>query len=203
MNERPEILTLGHSNHSLDRFISLLRQHRVTAVADVRSTPYSRRSPQFNRESLKEALQRCHIAYSFLGAELGGRPADASCYDAEGRVRYEVVRRTARFRQGVERVMGGAMHYRVAVMCSEHDPTECHRTILVAPALQGEGATVQNILRDGALEPYHRSIERLAEARRLPRFLFGEAMRHEEALTRAGRRVAFRDPALGEAGTQG
>ena len=195
MSTEPEVLTIGHSNHSLDEFVRLLRRHRVTAIADVRSAPYSRHGPQFNREPLEEALNNHGIAYSFLGSELGGRPEDASCYDDEGRVRYEVVENTVQFRRGVERVIRGAAQYRIAVMCAERDPTRCHRTILVAPALSRQGVNVQHILSDGTLESHDRSLDRLAKASGVPPSLFGVGRQRDEARARAGRRRAFKDPA--------
>ena len=76
-----EVLTIGHSNHTIERFMELLRQHHVTAVADVRSAPYSHMHVQFNRKALASALKQEGIAYSFLGKELGGRPADKTCYE--------------------------------------------------------------------------------------------------------------------------
>ena len=204
MSDGPEVLTIGHSTHSLGDFVHLLKQHRVTALADVRSAAFSRHNPQFNRESLEKALKQHGIAYSFLGSELGGRPEDASCYDKQGRVRYEVVEKTAQFRRGVERVMKGAARYRIAVMCAERDPIQCHRTLLVAPGLVEQGANVQHILSDGILEPHERSLDRLAEASGMPRSgIFGAGRQREELRARAGRRMAFADRARGASGVRG
>ena len=107
MMEATEILTIGHSSHALEAFIPLLQQNGITAVADVRSSPYSRHNSEFNRESLKQALNQHGIAYSFLGSELGGRPKDTSCYGEEGQVRFELLAKTEQFRRGIERVMEG------------------------------------------------------------------------------------------------
>ena len=97
-----EVLTIGHSSHTIERFIELLCQHRVTAVADVRSSPYSQMHAHFNREALAAALKQEGIAYSFLGKELGGRPADKTCYE-NGRVQYRRVAATPIFRSGLDR----------------------------------------------------------------------------------------------------
>ena len=129
MNET--VFTIGHSTHPQERFVSLLCQHGITALCDVRSTPYSRVNPQFNREGLRESLRACGITYVFLGKELGARSADPTCYEY-GKVKYDRLAVTDLFRQGLDRVREGTRTYRVALMCAEKEPLECHRTILVA-----------------------------------------------------------------------
>jgi uncharacterized protein (DUF488 family) len=150
----PTIWTIGHSNHTLDHFLDLLRTHAMEVVADVRSTPFSRRHPHFNRERLKAALADVGIDYIFLGAELGARSPDPGCYDADGRVVYERLARTDVFKAGLDRVITEAANRRVAVMCAEKDPLSCHRTILVTPRLIARGLTVMHILGDAAIEPH-------------------------------------------------
>jgi len=154
------VLTIGHSIHSLDVFVKLLRQHGVTALADVRSTPYSRANPQFNRETLERDLKAQGIKYVFLGSELGARSNDLTCYE-NGRVQYARLARTDLFRSGIDRVIRGANEYRIALMCAEKEPLDCHRTILVARALTELGVTVQHILADGRLESHDATMERL------------------------------------------
>ena len=107
------IYTVGHSNHTSEAFVTLLRTHGVTALADVRSAPYSRFNLQFNRETLARALEAQGIRYVFLGRELGARPDDPGCYE-EGRVRYARLARTALFRRGLDRVADGAHRHRLA-----------------------------------------------------------------------------------------
>src|SRR5262245_1344313 len=119
-----ELYTIGHSTHSCSQFLDLLVQHRISAICDVRSAPYSRLHPQFNRESLQRELARHHIAYVFLGEELGARSSDPSCYEA-GKVQYDRLAATDAFRQGIERVKQGIQRYRVALMCAEQDPLAC------------------------------------------------------------------------------
>ena len=157
---RPRIYTVGHSNHSLAGFLALLSQHDVTAVADVRSAPYSRFCPHFNRDRLAAALTDSGIRYSYLGSELGGRSDNPSCYE-DGQVQYELVARTATFREGLARVVGGATSYRIALMCSEKEPLDCHRTLLVARALVAEGNDMVHILGNGELETHERTMDRL------------------------------------------
>src|ERR1700742_2928764 len=122
------IFTVGHSNPPIERFIGLLQPHGITALADVRSTPYSRFNPQFNKEKLQSALAAAGIRYVFLGEELGARTKDPSCYDEDGKVSYTKLARTDLFRKGIERLLTGMQQHRIAIMCAERDPLECHRT---------------------------------------------------------------------------
>src|SRR6266850_14976 len=121
-----EVLTIEHSAHSWERFVELLRSARVTAVADVRSSPYSRRNPQFNRDGLSEALRLDGFSYVFLGKELGGRPNEPRFY-CNGVADYEKMAQTTEFRKGLDRVVQGAKKYRIALICTERDPLDCNR----------------------------------------------------------------------------
>jgi uncharacterized protein (DUF488 family) len=132
---------------SYEDFFKLLRGTSVTAVADVRTAPYSRRNPQFNRDTLRDQLRLDQMAYFFLGDELGGRPKEQRFF-CDGIADYEKMARSSDFERGLERVVEGAKQYRVALMCSEHDPLECHRCLLVGRALHGRGVTVKHILSD-------------------------------------------------------
>ena len=161
------IFTVGHSTHALEDFVSLLQQHSVDAVADVRSVPYSRWQPQFNREDLTEDLKARGIAYVFLGKELGARSDDPKCYE-NGRVQYRSLAETPLFQSGIKRVRDGSRHKRIALMCAEKDPLDCHRTILVARELVANGVAITHILEDGSLEPHDETMKRLSEQLRLP-----------------------------------
>jgi uncharacterized protein (DUF488 family) len=154
------VFTIGHSNHTQGRLIDLLRQHGITAVCDVRSSPYSRNNPQFNRETLKEGLRSAGIAYVFLGKELGARSDDPGCYE-NGKVQYDRLAATQLFQQGLERVQKGTEKYRLVIMCAEREPLECHRTILVSRYLVTRGADVQHIHPDGRLERHADTLNRL------------------------------------------
>ena len=154
------ILTIGHSTHALEAFIALLQRHGVSAVADVRSAPFSRFNPDFNREPLVRGLAAHRVAYVFLGRELGGRPDDPSCYE-DGRICYERVGTIPWFQRGLDRVVLGAADHRIALMCAEREPLECHRTLLVAPALVARGVSVGHILADGELETHAGAMDRL------------------------------------------
>ena len=202
--EQRGVLTVGHSNHPLETFLALLRRHHVTVVADVRSAPYSRFNPQFNRKALGASLEATGIGYVFMGGALGGRPDDPSCYE-EGRVRYdrlartalyrEGLARTALYREGLERIAADAGRERIALMCAEKEPLDCHRTILVGRSLAERGVwpssnwpAVAHILADGALEPHDETMSRLLERAGLPgedllqsrEQLIAEALAHRE-----------------------
>jgi uncharacterized protein (DUF488 family) len=133
---------------SYEEFVRSLRNAAVTAVADVRSMPFSRRNPQFNRDTLREELRMDGIAYVFLGEELGGRPKERQ-YFCDGVADYEKMAKSSDFERGLRRIIEGSKQYRIALMCSEHDPLECHRCLLVGRALHEQGAIVRHILSNG------------------------------------------------------
>ena len=161
MTEAPvEILTIGHSATPYEHFLSLLHRSAVTAIADVRTTPYSRRSPQFNRNRLRDELRGAGIAYLFFGDELGGRPADKRLY-RDGVADYEKMATEPDFAKGLERIVGGAKQYRLAMMCAERDPLDCHRFLLVGRALHRDGILVRHILPDGSMADHAVIEERL------------------------------------------
>jgi uncharacterized protein (DUF488 family) len=147
--DMPTILTIGHSNHSYEGFVHLLRSAGVTAVADVRSSPFSRHQPQFNQNDLQRELRLDKIDYAFLGEELGGRPKSKGLF-CEGIADYEKMARTPEFEKGLSRVIKGSESFKIALMCSEHDPLDCHRCLLVGRALYSRGLTVSHILFNGS-----------------------------------------------------
>ena len=136
------IYTIGHSTHTIKKFIELLQRYGITAVADVRSKPYSQMNPQFNRETLKIELGLSGISYVFLGKELGARTKNKSCY-CNGRVQYELLAQTEEFQTGLQRLQEGTRSYQIALMCAEKDPLHCHRTILVSRHLLKKGIACQ------------------------------------------------------------
>ena len=195
------VLTIGHSNHPLEAFLALLARHRVTAVADVRSAPYSRFNPHFNRDSLVVVLKAREIEYVYLGRELGGRSSDPACYE-DGHIRYDRVARTDRFRDGLKRVIRGAAKHRIALMCAEKEPLDCHRTILVARALVEDcGAAVTHILADGRLEPHDETIKRMRKELSMvePDLFSSPAELTERAYAAQASRIAYVDEELARA----
>lgn len=193
MNET--VFTIGHSNHGLDAFVELLRSHGIISVGDVRSTPYSRMYPQFNRETIKSALERQGIKYTFLGKQLGARSDDPRCY-AKGQVVYEALARTPEFKAGLQWILNRAPKERLVLMCAEKDPLTCHRSVLVARNLPKDRITVQHVLADGTLESQDAASARLLKELHLlqedlfrsPEEVLSDAYRERE------RTIAYKDP---------
>ncbi len=143
--------TIGHSNHPAEEFSNLLQGHAIEVLVDVRSQPASRYCPQFDRLALELSLRACGIRYVYLGHELGGRPADERYYDSDGYVLYDRVADSPAFRDGVSRLERLVGRSRAALMCSEEDPRECHRHLLISRVLQARGIAVVHIRGDGTL----------------------------------------------------
>jgi len=186
------IYTVGHSTHACEFFIGLLLAHGITAVADVRSTPYSRRNPQFNRDNLRDALKANDVQYAFLGQELGARSADDSCY-INDKVCYGLLAKTRLFESGIERLAAGAAAHRIALMCAEREPLDCHRTILVSRRLVLGGFPVMHILADGSVETHDAALGRLVSRLKLTgEDLFrSQSITAEEAYEKQADRIAF------------
>lgn len=144
--------TVGHSNHEIDKWVGLLRQHKIEVVVDTRSSPYSKYVPQFDKEPMQHSLEQAGIRYLFLGAELGGRPANQAYYDANGHVVYGRLCEDARFREGIARLETGMERFRVALVCGEENPAHCHRRLLVGRVLTERGNTMLHIRGDGCVE---------------------------------------------------
>lgn len=144
------LYTIGHSTHPLEDFIGLLRRHGIEVICDVRSSPYSRHNPQYNRENLIPELKSADVKYVFLGKELGPRSDRPSCY-VNGKVSYRRLANTGVFAAGLNRLREGMRQYRVALLCAEKDPATCHRTILICRELRKE-ADILHILDDGEIE---------------------------------------------------
>lgn len=145
-----KLYTVGHSNQTLEEFLSLLQCHGVNCVVDVRSVPASKYAPQFNEESLKCFLKLHDIQYLAFGDEFGARRTD--CINNDGQVDFEVAVTTPLFQQGAKRLMKGLeIGFCIALMCSEADPLECHRFSLVSRYFHNQGIEVIHILKDAEL----------------------------------------------------
>lgn len=190
-----EVLTIGHSAHSWERFISLLRCANVTAIADVRTSPYSRHYPHFNRDNLRDELRANGISYVFLGKELGGRPSERKFY-CEGIADYERMAQTSEFSTGLDRVIEGAKKFRIALMCSERDPLDCHRCLLVGRALAQRGVRVRHVLDDGRIASHSEVEDKLLEisGRNADDFFAPRSERLAAAYRERARKVAFAEP---------
>jgi uncharacterized protein (DUF488 family) len=155
------LYTIGHSHHKLPNLVKLVQSVGVTSVADVRSQPFSRRLPQFNRPDLEYGLNQSGLTYIFLGDLLGGRPSALSLYDEDGRVDYLRVRATDFFQQGLEHLLEARENGRVALLCAEEDPLDCHRGLMIAPPLVERGVSPWHLRGDGSLETMATMEERL------------------------------------------
>jgi uncharacterized protein (DUF488 family) len=188
------VFTIGHSDHPRERFLELLRGAEITALADVRSAAFSRWHPQFSRPALSSTLTEAGIAYVYLGAELGGMRKDPALL-RDGMPDYDLIAQTPSFRNGLDRVIEGAQRHRVALMCAEREPLECHRFLLVSRHLAARGVTIEHILRDGTVEPHHQTVRRLLALTRVDAGALFEATADDAALARAyadGRRRLYR-----------
>lgn len=183
MTARCDILTIGHSRHSLERFAALLEAAQVTAIADVRSAPVSRFSPQFNKAALSASLPARGVVYEFLGKELGGRPARPELY-TQGVADYEKLAAAPEFRAGLARLIELAERQRLAAMCAEADPLDCHRCLLIGRALAETEREVGHILPSGEIVTHAQIEDRLLE---------------RANLTEAGLLLQSRDERLAEA----
>ena len=202
---RNPVFTVGHSNHTPEKFSSLLQMHGVDTVVDVRTAPYSRHLPHFNKEHLAEALKQIGVRYVFRGKELGGQPTERACYDADGHVKYDDLAQTPAYGEAIDRIVDRAVERRLALMCSEKEPLDCHRTLMVSQSLAQRGVAVSHIKADGTLESHEEALDRLLSQFNLPPH--GDLFRSRDevigdAVSRQARKVGARwsDPSAGGAG---
>jgi len=187
-----EIFSLGHSSLVFPRFLDLLKNAQVTAVADVRSSPFSGRFPWFSQREMKGSLKSAGVAYAFLGKELGGRPTSPELY--RGSVAdYDAMARTDLFKSGIKRLLQGSETHRIAMVCSERDPLHCHRCLLVGRQLAHENILVTHLNFDGGRENQRQVEDRLLREEKL----FAEDLlkshndRVAEAYLKRSRQVAY------------
>lgn len=151
MNTETEkrIYTIGHSTHTLVYFKELLEKYKINCVVDVRQFAASTYNPQYNESNLRPFLETRQITYIHMGTEFGARPQDLSMLDTDGKVDFDKVRKSKPFLSGIERLKKGLQKgYRIALMCSQADPFDCHRFALIAYYLVRHGFTVTHILKD-------------------------------------------------------
>jgi uncharacterized protein (DUF488 family) len=188
-----DLFSIGHSNIPAERFIALQQGAGVKTIADVRSTPFSRFCPWFSAKNLAPLLAKAGIGYAFYGAELGGRPSDPELY-RDGVADFEAMARQPAFHAGLDRLVAEAARGPLCMMCSEREPLECHRCLLLARALAARGLTVGHILHDGSIEPHAVTEQRLVALDREGDSLFvtGQQERLAAAYLRQARAVAYR-----------
>lgn len=188
---RQKVFTVGHSTHPSEYFVGLLRTHGVTAICDVRSVPYSRFSPQFDRETLKSTLSSHGVSYVFLGKELGARSDNPNCY-IDGKVQYNYLVDEPLFEDGLRRIKQGMKDYVVAIMCAEKDPLTCHRTILLCRELRSPDVEIAHICADGSIEMHADAEQRLMRLLGIkPDLLDDERQCIETAYDRQADKIAY------------
>ncbi len=146
-----ELFTIGHSNHEMEEFLRLLESFSIQVVVDVRSAPYSRYVPQYNKRELEQALIGRGFQYIFMGDAIGGKPSDPALNDGQGRVQYDKLVKTMQFQKGIDRLVKGlAAGWRIALLCAEEDPEKCHRHWLIAKEMElKRGIAVWHLRADG------------------------------------------------------
>ena len=195
-----QLFTIGHSTQTWEQFLTLLVRHHIEAIGDVRSSPYSARFPHFTREVMDRALRAANISYVFLGDELGARRTERECY-VDGVARYDRIARTAAFCAGLDRVRTGVARFRLALMCAEKDPLECHRTILVCRRFRHD-LDIRHILNDGRMETNADAEIRLLDEEKVPRddFFTPREELIAQAYDRRGAKIAYQE--CGESAAQ-
>ena len=187
-----ELYTIGYSPHTLESFLRVLKKHQITALADVRSSPYSQYKPDFNKETLRNFLKANNIPYVFLGDHCGARVEDPSCY-VNGKVNYRLLAENLKFKKGLERIKKGMENFRIVLMCAEKDPITCHRTILICRNLLATGINIKHILGNGKVEDHRSSEQRLLTLYDLNNqdFFRSEQQRLDDAYFQQGEKIAY------------
>lgn len=151
--KKSTIYSIGHGNKTIDVFIKELYSFNIDYLLDIRSKPFSKWNPQFNQASLKLELEKCGIIYVFVGDSLGGLPDDRNCYDNNGKILYEVIKEKDFFIQGLKRLItANEKEVRLAIMCSETKPEECHRSKLIGEELKKNDISLNHIISESKLK---------------------------------------------------
>ncbi len=182
LDETGSVYTIGHSNHTMETFLDLLRGQHIQVLIDTRSSPFSRYAPQFNKDSLKQAVEAAGLKYGFFGRHLGGRPDDESLYDEDGRVVYSQVAKTFLFNDGLDRLIQGMQTHRVALLCSEENPSLCHRRLLISRVLYEQGFAVHHIRGSGCVQSESDLRREEDDAQSAQLGLFGEETREWKSI---------------------
>jgi len=186
------IHTIGYAAHTIESFIATLENFNITAIADVRSQPYSKFKPEFNRENLKIALINNRIEYVFLGANIGARIKAPECYK-NGQVDYELISKHPLFQEGIDRLLKGMEKFSVALMCAEKDPINCHRTILICKHIKKYQIKINHIIDADTSENHAETEFRLMKLFHLeqPNLFMKDSDRLEEAYSRQEEKIAY------------
>lgn len=186
-----ELFTIGHSQHSINYFLSLLNKYRIDYLLDVRSTPYSKYAVQYNKENISRDLSFANVKYTFMGKYFGARLQNMELYHSEGYLDFEKVRELQDFKKGIENVILGLKQgHRIALMCTEKEPIDCHRAILVARAFELQEIPAKHILANGRILMQQQLDEQLLQKyfpdrNQLSLFTYGNQMSEQEYLVEA------------------
>jgi len=174
------ILTIGYGALEFEAYLALLRIYDIGLLIDVRTHPHSRYRPEFNQPLLERQVTAAGIDYRFMGESLGGRPEDPSAYDEAGHVDYRKRQTAVDFRDGLDQVLMAAKSgVVICLMCSEGDPSRCHRSKLIGEALWTQGIDIGHIRPDGSVISHEQLRRELLGPQR---DLFGEILRSRGAL---------------------
>lgn len=187
-----ELFSIGYSKFNIDDFIETLKINSIDAIADVRSEPYSRFKPEFNRNNLKHRLSSVHIHYVFLGPYCGARPSSESYY-VNGKADYNLIKNSDKFRKGLERIRNGLQKHRIALLCAENDPIFCHRNILICRNLRSPELMIKHIINADRIESNEETENRLLRLFHLDEnelFTDRESL-IEEAYDKQSNRIAY------------
>lgn len=155
-----KIFTVGHSQHNIDYFISMLHTYEINYLIDVRSMPFSKYATEYNKEIVKVSLAESNIKYVFMGENFGARPKNKDLYSAKGYLDFSKMKKSNKFLEGIDSLIKGIdQGNRIALMCTEKEPIECHRAILVANAFFEKGIEVEHILADNTVQT-HRELNK-------------------------------------------
>jgi len=189
---KDSIYSIGYATHTIESFINTLKKFNITAIADVRSLPYSKFKPEFNRENLKQALINNGIEYVFLGNNIGARIEAPECYKNK-KADYHLISKHPLFQKGVCRILKGMKKYSIAIMCAEKDPINCHRTILICKHLKNDNIKIIHIIDSNTTENHTETELRLMKLYQLdqPDLFINDSERLEEAYNRQWGKIAY------------
>lgn len=193
------IFTIGHSNHDTVSFINLLVVNKIELVIDVRSTPFSKMYPHFNTNSIEASLKHNSIKYLFFGDSIGGRSRNSEDY-FKGQVVYSRLAARGDYQATIRRVLDDSAKFQIAIMCSEKEPLDCHRTLLVSQSLSDLGAQIAHIHADGKIELQADVLNRLLRHYNLdaPDLFGAETDRLQEAISKQEKKIAYFDEQMSE-----
>lgn len=176
MNDSTYLYSIGHGHKTPEEFVEELRSFGIQYVIDVRTTPFSRWAPLFDRDAIVRWLKMAGIVYGYMGDSIGGKPQSEDCCDSNGFFVYEKMAATTAFQKGLKRLVSANNRgLRVAVMCSESDPSLCHRSKLIGRELYVvAGINMMHIIAVGKAIPQTQIMTELTKNKWQPADLFGD-----------------------------